>query len=501
MADAEKSDWLERANKLRPTIRNWIGGKHQLPGGVALPKYGARDGRLLYELNQGTTADVDFAVEQARAAFSDGRWSRLPIDRKKSVIHRLADLLERNAAEFALLECLDVGKPISNALKQDVPGAINVVREAANGADKIASRLTVDGPAPNMVYQVRKPVGVVGAIVGWNFPLSLAVTKAVPALAMGNSVVLKPSEFTSLSAARLAELALEAGVPEGVFNVIHGSGATVGEALARHRDIGLLSFTGSSATGKKLMVSAGQSNMKRLMLECGGKSPFIVFEDCADDLDFVAQSAVQNAFANQGEVCAAGTRLLIHESLKERLLPKLVEHAGRLTPEDPLDPMTSFGALINEAHLLKVMAYIESGRSEGGCLVHAGRRLEPVKGGYYLEPSIFADVKTNFRIAREEIFGPVLSVFSFSSEEQALAIANDTAYGLAAVVCTTNLGRAQRLAQRLEASQLVVMGTSKPSPIGVFMGIEPQKESGFGREGGLDGLESYTTTNTVYVLV
>ena len=495
-------DWRERADKLQPSVRNWIGGRYVEPSGTSVvPKFGGRDGRLLYKLKEGNAADVDRAVAQAQAAFGDGRWSRLPVQSRKAVLLKLAQLVEAHAEELALLDCLDVGKPIGNVLREDVPMALYSLRDAAEGADRLFTRAAVDGPAPNLAYQVRKPFGVVGAIIGWNYPLLLTAMKAGPALAMGNSLVLKPSEFTSLSASRFAELAVEAGVPEGVFNVVHGTGAIVGDALARHRDVGLLTFTGSSATGKQLMVAAGQSNMKRLMLECGGKSPYIVFDDCPDDLDFVAQHIVQTGFPNQGEMCAAGTRVLVHDSIKDRLIPKLIEHAKKLVPRDPLHPDTTFGALINEAHLNKVIGYIESGQKEGARLVHVGKRVEPVKGGFYLEPSIFDNVTNGIRIAREEIFGPVLSLLTFRTEEEAIAMANDSTYGLVAYVCTTNLGRAHRLGQRLNAGAVLIMGTSTPSALWESLGIEPQKQSGFGAEGGLDGLASYTTTNAVYIQI
>src|SRR6202035_2451749 len=248
-------NWLERAARVQPTVRNWVGGHYVYAGGKnVLPKHSARDGRLLYELNEGSASDVDSAVAQAKAAFADGRWSRLSVQRRKAVLLKLADLVEKHAEDLALLECLDVGKPVGNALREDLPSTIAVLRDSAEGADKLFSRAYVDGPASNLQYQVRKPVGVVGAITGWNYPLQLAAMKAGPALAMGNCLVLKPSEFTSLSSTRLAELAAEAGIPEGVFSVVNGTGPIVGDALARHRDVGLLSFTGSSATGKQMMI-------------------------------------------------------------------------------------------------------------------------------------------------------------------------------------------------------------------------------------------------------
>jgi acyl-CoA reductase-like NAD-dependent aldehyde dehydrogenase len=497
---ASKQVWLDRLDAFKPTIRNLIAGRLVPPSGAeALPKLSPRDGRLLYESPCGDPCDVLRAVAVARTAFDDGRWSRAPIRRRKAVLLRLGELIESHCDELAFLECIDVGKPISSALHEDVPAAAGLVRETAESADKLFTRAYVDGPGPNMCYQVRNPIGVVAAVVGWNFPLLLASMKVAPALAMGNSVVLKPSEWTALSAARLAELALEAGVPEGVFNVVHGTGRVVGSSLALHDGVGLLAFTGSSATGKELMVSAGTSNMKRLLLECGGKSPYIVFEDCAADLDGLAKHVVASAFPNQGERCTAGARLLVQESIKEQVISRIIGEAQKLTPADPLDPVTAFGALINREHLDKVLGYIEGARLEGADLVLAGRCTEPVSGGCYLGPNIFTAVQPHFRIAREEIFGPVLSVFSFRTEEEAIALANGTRYGLAAFVATCSLGRAQRMAQRLEASQLIILSSSTCSPGGVVLGVDPQKESGFGAEGGFDGLAAYSAMNTVYV--
>ncbi|MBL4827821.1 MAG: aldehyde dehydrogenase family protein, partial [Spongiibacteraceae bacterium] len=347
--------------------------------------------------------DVDHAVANARAAYNDGRWSGLSVDTRKEVLQTLAKLLESHTEEFALNECLDVGKPISMALKEDVPDSVAIIQQSAEGADKLLSPF--GSTAMPLTYHIRKPVGVVGGIVGWNYPLVLAVTKMAPALAMGNSLVLKPSEFTSLSACRLAELAVEAGVPPGVFNVVHGAGETVGVALSLHKDVDLLSFTGSSETGKQLMIAAGQSNMKRLILECGGKSPYLVFDDAPNDLDFIASDIVSRAFANQGALCIASTRLLIQENIKKPLLEKILKRVASIVAQDPLDPDTSFGALMNEAHLKKVLSYIESGVEEGAQLIYGGQATEDISGGYYLGPTIFDGVDPLQKIAQEEIFG------------------------------------------------------------------------------------------------
>ena len=496
------TDWSMKAKDVDLRIRNFIEGRYSdgSSSDNLISKFSPRDGSLLYQFGAGDATDVDQAVASAKAAFEDGRWSRLSVHQRKIVLFKLIDLIETHKEELALYECLDVGKPISNALNGDIPGVVEAIRVAAEGADKLFSSAYSDGPGPTLSYQVRKPVGVVGAVVGWNFPLNLAATKLGPALAMGNSVVLKPSEFSSLSAGRLAALAVEAGLPPGVLNVVHGAGSTVGAALTHHPDVDLLSFTGSSATGKQVMVAAGQSNMKRVMLECGGKSPYLVFEDCPDDLDVVAANVVGAAFYNQGEVCSAGTRLLIHESIKDTLLPKIIEKAKAMVAGDPLDPATTFGGMINEAHMEKVLRYIKSGEAEGAQLILGGKRVREESGGFYIEPTIFDNVDPKQTIAQEEIFGPVLSIFTFRDEDEAIALANDTCFGLAAYVATTDIGRSQRLGQRLNAGLIMVLSTSTPQGGGVGPGSEGHKQSGFGQEDKLAGLASYSVSSTMFVM-
>ena len=498
-------NWVAKAQNTDLSVRNFINGCHTdiRPGDSIISKHSPRDGRLLYEFSSGSGNDVKDAVANARGALEDGRWSELSLQQRKTVLQAWANLVETHQEELALLDCLDVGKPITSALNFDLPFAAATLRNCAENMDKLFSPSGSDGGM--MAYQLRKPIGVVGSIIGWNFPLWMAAIKAAPALAMGNSLVLKPSEFTPLSATRLAELAIEAGVPPGVFNVVHGNGSTVGAALAHHPDIDLLSFTGSSATGKKMLLAAGQSNMKRLMLECGGKSPYIVFDDCPADLDFIAADVVETAFHNQGEWCSAGSRLLIQDSIKDKLLPKIIELAAELKPRDPLDPDSNFGPLINEPHLQKVLAYIDSGQQEGAKLILGGQRVQVDTGdtdsqGYYLEPAIFDQVNPQQKIAQEEIFGPVLSVITFKDEAEAIQIANNTCYGLAAYAATENLGRAQRLAQRLNAGHLSIVGTSSFSGGGVELGLEPQKQSGFGHESGMAGLAAYTVSTSVNLL-
>jgi acyl-CoA reductase-like NAD-dependent aldehyde dehydrogenase len=500
-----QTNWLTRSCEADLSIGNLIDGKHEASEGGDNPieKYSARDGRLLYSFGRGTAAEVDRAVAAARAAFADRRWSRQPISKRAAVLNTLADLVERERERFALYECLDVGKPISKALNDDLTRTVGGLRATA----KLAGQLTAPSAADlgHLAYQRRKPVGVVGGIAGWNYPLTLAMGKLAPALLMGNSLVLKPSEFTSLSAQHLALLALEAGVPPGVVNVVHGAGATVGDALARHPDVDLISFVGSSATGKQLQISAGQSNMKRLILECGGKSPFLVFADCPDDLEMIAQEVVDQAFPNQGALCVAGTRLLIQDSLRERLLPLVLEKAAAIRPADPLDPTTTFGAIMNEAHMEKVLGYIETGIQEGGELILGGKRVYPdgdsaLQNGFYIEPTIIDNVDPKARIAQEEIFGPVLSVLTFKDEAEAISLANDSQYGLAAFAATTNLGRAQRLGEHLNAGQVIILGHTPISGGGVGLSSEKHRQSGMGYSGGLEGLAAYSVTSTVNVL-
>lgn len=497
--------WAEKASNTNYAVRNFINGSYAdiRPGDTMISKQSPRDGRLLYTFSSGSGDDIECAVARARESFEDGRWSDLPVQQRKAILQTWADLVEANQEELALMDCLDVGKPISNALHFDVPMAANTIRHCAESLDKLFSPSASD--AGTMGYQLRKPIGVVGSIIGWNFPLWMAAIKAAPALAAGNSLVLKPSEFTPLSATRLAELASEAGVPPGVFNVVHGSGKSVGATLAHHAGIDLLSFTGSSATGKQMLLASGHSNMKRLMLECGGKSPYIVFDDCPENLDFIAADVVETAFNNQGEWCCAGSRLLIQDSIKDKLLPKIVALAADLKPQDPLDPNSTFGPLINEPHLQKVLGFIDKGKKEGAQLILGGQRVNVDTGnsgsqGCYLEPTIFDKVNPQHTIAQEEIFGPVLSVITFKDEAEAIQMANDTCYGLAAYAATENLGRAQRLSRRLNTGLLYIVGSSSFSGGGMEIGLEPQKQSGFGHESGMAGLAAYTVSTTVNVL-
>lgn len=490
-------NWVEAAEARTFEVYNFVGGKRSPSAGTRdIEKRAARNGALLYTFGEGVRADVDAAVAAAKAAFDDGVWCKKSVHERKAVLNKLAGLIEENAEELALNESMDVGKPITSALQVDISMAAGAIRAAVEAADQLYGASAIDGGIHS--YQIRKPIGVVGAIVGWNFPLLLACQKAGPALVMGNSLVLKPSEFTSLSACRLAELAIEAGVPAGAFNVVNGAGEIVGDTIARHPDIRVLSFTGSSATGKRLQVAAGESNMKRLVLECGGKSPFLVFDDFNGGLDELAKNIVcDTAFRNQGAVCVSSTRLLLQRGIREKLLPRLLERTQAIQPGDPLDPNTTFGAVMNQAHMNKVLAYVSSGLDGGAELLCGGERILEETGGYYLSPAIFDKVKPDQRIAKEETFGPLVALFTFDTEEEALALANDSEYGLAAYAATTDANRIHRLSRDLEAGHIILIGSVSSSPGGIVFGIEPAKQSGFGVEGGVVGLMPYTTCSHV----
>ena len=493
-------DWQQQAQEASFCIRHFIEGNYidSIKSGV-IQKYSPRDGSLLYPVSAGTAAEMEQAVASAKQAYKDKRWCGLLLQQRQAVLRKLADLMDAHQETLALYECLDAGKPITQALGE-VAMASGMLRDAVDGADKLFSPYVANGAY--CAYQLRKPVGVVGAIIPWNYPLVIAALKIGPALIMGNSLVLKPSEYTSLSAGYLATLAIEAGIPPGILNVVHGAGQTVGATLAHHQDVDLLSFTGSSATGKLMQIAAGQSNMKRLLLECGGKSPYLIFDDCPSDLDMLAADIVGTAFQNQSQNCMAGSRLLLQEGIKEKLLPKVIEQAAQFIPQDPLDPNTTFGAMIHEAHMNKVLDYIDSGEKEGARLIAGGKRVHVDTGGktegFYIQPTIFDNVSPQQKIAQEEIFGPVLSVFTFKGEQEAIELANNTCYGLAAYVATENMGRAQRLSHGLNAGTVMFTSSSTPAECVHEFGREGHRESGFGAEGGLLGLASYSLNTSVH---
>lgn len=490
--------WLRKAQRVDLEIRDFIDGRwHEVPD-REVKKYSPRDGQLLCEYGDGGSRQVDIAVSGARRAFQDGRWSKMPVQQRKEVLCRLAALLEEHRHEFALRECLDVGKPITDALQFDVPAAAACIRFNAEAADKCYGKVYATD-FTSLSYQLRRPVGVVAGVIGWNFPLYQAAQKIGPVLATGNTLILKPSELTAFSAARLAHLSLEAGVPEGVLNVVHGA-ASVGSALAQHSDVDCITFTGSTRTGKQILISSGSSNMKRPILECGGKAPNIVFNDCPD-LSAAAEAIVASAYWNQGQVCVASSRLLVQDDVKGELLAAVIRKTESLLMGDPLDPRTRYGALISAGHRNKVSGYIERATQDGARMAFRSPAPVPIEGGFYVPPTIFDDVTPQQALAQDEIFGPVLAVLTFRDEAEAIAIANGTMYGLSTILWTSDPGRAHRLSQALDFGWIVVNTTGRPQggPAEGVMSVGGQKQSGLGLEGGVEGLEAYLKSSTVQI--
>lgn len=452
------------------------------------------DGRILTQVAACDAADADIAVKAARAAFVKGHWRNMNPFKRKAILLKFAELMGKHAEELALLETLDTGKPISDARGVDVPSAIQSIQFYAETCDKQYDELAPRKP-DSLAMITREPIGVVAAVIPWNYPLIITAWKIGPALATGNSVVLKPAEQSPLTALRLAELAAQAGVPDGVFNVLPGYGEQVGQALGRHMDVDMVAFTGSTNVGKLFLRYAGETNMKHVALETGGKSPNIIFAD-TPDLDACAANSAAGIFYNAGQTCNAPSRIIVEESIKDQFVELVAKHASSWQAGDPLNPKTAMGAVIDKGQMDRVLGYIETGKNEGATVAAGGKREMTETGGYYIAPTVLSAVRNDMRVAQEEIFGPVVVSISFKGDEEAVRIANDTIYGLHATIWTSDLKRAHTVARAIDAGTVTVnnaFGSDITTPFGGY------KQSGIGRDKGVHALEKYQQVKTTYI--
>jgi 4-guanidinobutyraldehyde dehydrogenase / NAD-dependent aldehyde dehydrogenase len=490
-----KIDWHARAKALKIDGRAVINGKRvNAADGGTFECFSPIDNRKLVDVASCKAADVDLAVTAARTAFNARTWAGKTPRERKQIMIKFADLIIANREELALLETLDMGKPITASLNVDVNSAANSLRWFGEAIDKVYDEIA-STPDHTLAMITREPIGVVGAIVPWNYPMLMACWKIAPALASGNSVVLKPSEKSPLSALKIADIALEAGIPAGVLNVVPGFGADAGSPLALHMDVDCIAFTGSTGIGKKIQIMAGQSNLKRAWCELGGKSPNIVFADCKD-LNRAAEASAGSIFYNQGESCNAPSRLLVERSIKDKLVQKILAELKNYQPGDPLNETTTMGAMVDCGQMENVLKYIESGKLQGASLLAGGARVKAESAGFYISPTVFDNVTNDMTIAAEEIFGPVLSIIEFDTEEEAIKIANDTPYGLAAAVWTQDISRAHLVAKRLRAGTVHVNSYDEDDITVPFGGY---KQSGNGRDKSLHALEKYTELKTTWI--
>lgn len=486
--------WENFLSGLKPEGRHFIAGEHRASlSERTFTRIRPMDGRPSAELARGNSDDIDAAVAAARAAFQSGVWrNKEPLEKKKIMLS-WAELIRAHGEELAIMETLDVGKPVMASLTVDVRLCADGIQYYGELIDKLYDEIAPT--APNARALVRKvPLGVVGAVTPWNYPMIINAWKLGPAIAAGNSVVLKPAEQSSLSAIRLAELGYEAGLPAGVLNVVTGYGEEAGKPLALHMDVDMIVFTGSTEVGKLIMGYAAQSNVKRIALELGGKSPLVVFEDA--DLDAAASAVAWGCFYNSGETCHASTRLVVHRSVQDRLIAKIeAVTKNEIALKHPLDPSAQIGALIEEEHMQKVLSMIAAGEKEGARRAFGAERVMEGTGGYYISPGVFVDMTNDMSLARQEIFGPVLAAIPFDTEEEALAIANDTIYGLAGAVFTRDMDRAHRFSEAIHAGTVWINTydmSSFATPFGGF------RQSGFGRDRSVHAIDKYCDYKTIW---
>src|SRR5215472_1998310 len=489
----DRSAWERLAATVKPQGRAFIAGRPVAArDGRVFVDVSPIDGQSICQVARCGPADVEAAVAAARSSFESGVWRRMEPKDRKRILRRFAELIRADSDRLALLETRDVGKPIVNSVSVDVANCADCIEYYAEFADKLYDEVAPTGPN-DLALVRREPLGVVGAIVPWNYPLIISCWKVGPALLTGNSVVLKPAEQSPLSAIRLGELACEAGVPPGTFNVVTGYGEEAGRALALHRDVDLITFTGSTEVGRLMLRYAAESNLKRVALECGGKTPQVVFADA--DLEAAASGIAWGIYYNSGQTCHAGSRLIVHRAVRERLLEAIRRVTATITLGHPLEPDTQMGALIDQGHMKRVLGYIEGGVADGARLRLGGHQALKYSGGFYVEATVLDGVRPEMKVAREEIFGPVLSVISFRDEAQALRIANDTPYGLAAAVWTQDMNVAHRMSAALRGGTVWVNAFDRSTMATPFGGF---KLSGFGRDRSPHAIDKYCDLKTIW---
>ncbi len=455
------------------------------------------DGQIINKVFHAQQEDIDLAVSKAREVFNKGYWSNLPPGERKKILLKFAALLERDRLELSLLDTIDMGKTINDTYNADLPTSIDNIEWYAEIIDKLFDDISPTSKE-YMGLITKEPIGVVAAIVPWNYPLWMAIWKIAPALITGNSVILKPAEQSPMSAIKIGALLSEAGVPDGVFSVLPGDGPITGKSLCLHNDIDCVAFTGSGEVGKLVLQYSGQSNMKRVQLECGGKSPNIIFADCPD-LNVAAEASAYAIFGNQGEVCSAGSRLIVQKEIENDFVDKLVKISKNMQPADPLDPNSFAGAIVNTEQLEKINKYVNIGKEEGADIEVGGKITMKETGGYYFEPTIFKNVNNSMKIAQEEIFGPVLTTLTFEIFEEAISIANDTEYGLAAGVWTRDINKAIKASREIRAGTVYINnyeeGVDSTIPLGGY------KQSGIGRDNGYQALENYLQVKSTWIKI
>ncbi|MGK0500542.1 MAG: acyl-CoA reductase-like NAD-dependent aldehyde dehydrogenase [Oceanicoccus sp.] len=494
MSEMTLAQWQVKAAQIKIEGRAFINGRYtDALSGATRPTINPANGVVLAEVASCGPEDADLAIASAKKAFESGVWSRMAPSDRKMILVRWAELIEQHAHELALLECLDVGKPISDTFNVDAPAAVRTIRWSGEAIDKVYEQIA---PTPDgtLALVTRLALGVVAAIVPWNFPLSTTAWKVAPALATGNSVIVKPASNTPLTALRIAELATQAGLPDGVLHVLPGPGGQLGSHLALHMDIDGQTFTGSTPVGKQLMEYSGQSNLKRTFLELGGKSPNIVFADA--DLDAAASMAATAVFFNSGQTCTAGTRLIVEEKIHDEFMEKVITQSQSWRPGNPLDPNTSMGPLVDQGQYRTTADYVDIGRKEGAECVLGGEQVMADSGGFYHQATIFTGVNNKMRIAQEEIFGPVMSVIPFNSKQQAIEIANDSIFGLAGAVWSRDISTALSVAESVRVGTMGVnnyFGGDMTVPFGGF------KQSGNGRDKSIHAFDDYTELKTTWI--